>query len=255
MPKINRYPITIEKETTSIANAGELAVALDVLQGQYDRDVLTQLQPHLVEIIANASGLLTILRSLSIDDQLFLIRSIGQDLASVIQSASALRDLLAVLADTEVESALIATLGSKGLRRLISTGTELAEVLEWVYGDQDSQVISLLGDSYMRRLCRHASDLSAILHNLDFEVQDKLLEKLGWSFIVDLVRDGYDLATLLRSLPPESSDKLLHHFSASQLVELIGNPDEWDYLFKRLEPAEADTIMGMLNLKSPQEAH
>ena len=41
-----RYPVTIDQETVQIGSASELAVALDVLQGQHDRAVLTQLQPH-----------------------------------------------------------------------------------------------------------------------------------------------------------------------------------------------------------------
>jgi hypothetical protein len=37
---ITRYPITIDGETASIGSAAELAVALDVLQGQHDHETL-----------------------------------------------------------------------------------------------------------------------------------------------------------------------------------------------------------------------
>ena len=254
MPQINRYPLTIDGETVSIGAANELAVALDVLQGQYDREALVQLAPHLAEIIGHASGFLTILRSLSVDDRIYLIQAIGPDLVEVIQNAAHLRDLLAVLTDQSVEAALLTTLGSAGLRRLIVTGAELAEVLEWVYGDEDALTLKLLGHAYVRRLCRHASDLGAILRNIDFALQATLLEQLGWPFVVNLVKDGYDLATLLRALPPDHSAQLLHHFSATQLVELIGNADEWTYLFQRLEPAEAELMLDLFNLRKDQEA-
>jgi hypothetical protein len=249
MPSINRFPVTIAEETVTIGTANELSVALDVLQGQYDRETLVQLRPHLAEIIKNAAGLLTILRSLSVEDRIFLIQELGSGLGDVIQSAAALRDLLAVVADQQVERALLTTLGSDGLRRLIMTGTELAEVLEWVYGAEDSLTLQLLGIPYLRRLCRHSGDLSAILRSIDFNLQAALLEQLGWPFVIDLVKDGYDLAGLIRALPPEDSAQLLHHFSAAQLVALIGNADEWTYLFQRLEPAEAELMLDRFNLR------
>ena len=248
MPQKNRYPVTIDGETVAIGSASELAVALDVLQGQYDRVTLEQLRPHLAEITGHASGLLTVLRSLSVGDQIYLIQAIGPDLVGVIQNAGHLRDILAVVAEQSVEAALLSTLGADGLRRLIMTGTQLAEVLEWVYGDEDALLLQQLGDATVRRLCRHAYDLGAILKNIDFALQASLLEQLGWDFVTALVKDGYDLAGLLRALPPEHSAKLLHHFSAAQLVELIGNADEWTYLFQRLEPAEADMMLELFKL-------
>jgi hypothetical protein len=246
---IIRYPITIEGETTCIGTANELAIALDVLQGQYDHEALVQLQPHLAEIIANAHGFMTVMRSLALDDQLYLIQAIGPDLVGVMQTASHLRDQLATMFVQSAEEALLTTLGAKGLRRLILTGKELAEVLEWVYGQCDSLVLDLLGDDTLRRLSCHASDLSAILHNLDYSLQARLLALLGWPYILDLVRDGRDLACLLRALPPAHSQQLLRHFSGEQLKALIGNAHEWVYLYQRLEPAEAAVISSLLNIQ------
>jgi hypothetical protein len=249
MPVLNikRYPITIDGEMTQIGTANELAVALDVLQGQFDREALLQLRPHLAAIIAHASGFMTVMKSLSSEDLLYLIQSIGPDLAEVLQSARRLRDILATLAEQQVEETLLTTLGRAGLQRLIMTGEELAEVLEWVYGDCDALALELLGDDYVRGLCRHASDLSAILRHIDFSLQARLLDQLGWPFVVGLVKDGYDLASLLRALPPATSEGLLHHFSGPQLKELIGNATEWTYLYQRLEPAEADLLLSTLN--------
>lgn len=243
---INRYPITIAGETTHIGTANELSIALDVLQGQSDREALVQLAPHLGEIIAHASGLLAVMRSLSVENQIYLIQAIGPDLVDVMQNAVHLRDILATLFDPGVEAALLSALDSSGLRQLIQTGPELAEVLEWVYGECDELALDLLGDDAIRQLCRHAADLSAILHSLDFSVQARLLERLGWPFVVGLVNGGRDLAYLLRALPPENSAQLLHHFSGQRLRELIGNASEWNYLYQRLEPAEADLLLGLL---------
>ncbi|MDR3575162.1 MAG: hypothetical protein P4L50_14985 [Anaerolineaceae bacterium] len=248
-PKINRYPIVIDGETAFIGTANELSIALDVLQGQYDRQALVQLQPHLAEIISHANGLITVLRSLSVEDRIFLIQALGPSLVDVVQSAVRLRDILAIVSDQDVEEKLLITLSTGGLRRLIMTGEELAEVLEWVYGEQDALMLELLGDDYVRQLCRHATDLSAILRNIDFSLQAKLLDALGWPFIVNLVKDGYDLASLMRALPPELSAKLLDHFSAERLLDLIGNADEWTYLYQRLEPAEADLMLSRFNNK------
>ena len=243
---IKRYPITIEGQTTWIGTAGELSVALDVLQGQFDRQALEQLQPHLAEIIANAAGCCAVLKSLSVEDQVFFIQALGRDLAAVLQDARHLRDLLAITAQVEVEEALIQTLGTSGLKCLILTAENLAEVLEWVYGECDALTLELTGIDALRQLCRNASDLSAILRSLDHTQQAGLLEQLGWAFVPGLVHDGRDLAYLLRALPPESSERLLKHFSPSQLREIIGNAQDWAYLYQRLEPEEAKILVGLL---------
>ena len=244
--KIKRYPVTIDGETAQIGTASELAVALDVLQGQFDRQALTQLSPHLAEIIAHAPGFMLVMKSLSSEDQLYLIQSIGPDLAQVLQDARHLRDILATMAEQQVEEALLTTLGQAGLQHLILTGPELAEMLEWVYGDCDKLALDLLGEAYVRGLCRHATDLSAILRNVDFALQARQLEQLGWPFVTGLVKDGYDLAALLRALPPASSAGLLQHYSGPQLKTLIGNEREWTYLYQRLEPAEAEMLVKAL---------
>ena len=245
--QINRYPINIEGETVSIGTANELAIALDVLQGQYDSQALSQLEPHLAEIIANPQGLMLALRSLGKPDQIHLIQSIGKDLPRIVQSASKFRDQLATMAEQDVEELLLTTLGQSGLRQLIHTGRELAEVLEWVYGECDALLLDLLGETYVAHLCRHASDLSAILFRLDAVLQDRLIDQLGWPRITHLVRDGHDLAALVRALPPTASEKLLSHFSAAELKAIIRNPQDWEYLYQRLEPAEAEFLMGWIN--------
>ncbi len=249
MAAVNRYPITFDGDTISVGSANELAIALDVLQGQHDRATLEQVGPHLAEVIRHASGLMLIMRSLSIDDRVFLIQKLGGSLVEVIGDAEHLRDLLAVLADPKVESTLLNTLGQAGLQRLIMTGTALAEVLEWVYGAEDSLLLELLGEEYLRQLCRHAVDLSAIIKNIDFDLQGRLLEQLGWPFIINLVRDGRDLALLVRALPPEHSARLLRHYSAEQLVALIGNAEDWAYLYQRLEPAESELLLNLLHVR------
>ena len=243
---INRFPLIFNGESVLIGTANELAIALDVLQGQSDHEALIQLEPHLTEIIGNANGLMTVIRSLSLDNQIFLIQVIGPDLGDVIQNAACLRDILAVVSDPRMEITILTTLGSSGLRSLLETGPELSDVLEWVYGECDSLVIDLLGKDYFRRLMRSASDLSNVLRNVDTPLQARILEHLGWSFVVNLVKDGYDLAYLLRTLPPVNSDQLLHHFSGQQLISLIGNRTEWNYLYQRLEPAEADMLLSRI---------
>jgi len=249
LAEIARYPIAIDGETVQIGTANELAIALDVLQGQRDRETLVQLRPHLAGIIAHARGLITVMRALTTDDQIYLIESIGPDLASVMRPAAHLRDLLASIADMRVEEALLRALGVTGLRQLIVSAEELAEVLEWVYDQCDSLVLELLGLDAVRRLCRRASDLSAILRSLDHARQEELVDQLGWAFIADLVRDGRDLAYLLRALPPAHSERLLRRYTRQQLTALIGNTRDWTYLCQRLEPAEADFLFGLLGVE------
>jgi hypothetical protein len=246
---MKRYPITIDQETVPIGTAAELSVALDVLQGQHDREVLTQLRPHLAQIIPQAKDLFAVMKSLSAEDQVYLIQALGADLAGIMQDAAHLRDLLATLADEKVETALLDTLGTHGLRALILTAGELAEVLEWVYGQTDELTLERIGLDYVRDLARNASDLSALLHSLDHGLQAKLIDALGWEFCLGLVRDGRDLAALLRALPAATSGRLLQHYDRAQLVHLIGNARDWTYLYQRLEPAEAETVTQLLGLK------
>ena len=190
------------------------------------------------------------LKSLSSDDQVFLIQALQGNLTGIIQNASHLRDLLATLADEKVETALLQTLGSDGLRSLILTAEELAEVLEWVYGQTDELALDLLGLDHVRNLSRDAADLSAILHSLDAVHQARLVDQLGWKFCLGLVRDGRDLAYLLRALPSTVSERLLKHYNPVQLAKLIGNSRDWVYLYQRLEPAEADFITNLLGLEN-----
>jgi hypothetical protein len=246
---MSRYPITIDQETVQIGSAAELAVALDVLQGQYDRVVLTQLQPHLSRIIQKGNHFLTVMKSLSADDQIFLIQSLEGSLVSIMQDAAHLRDLLASLAEEKVETALLQSLGSEGLRSLILNAEELAEVLEWVYGQTDELALELLGLDTVRNLSREATDLSAILRSLDPGLQARLVDQLGWEFCLGLVRDGRDLAYLLRALPAAVSERLLKHYEPEKLARLIGNSRDWKYLYQRLEPEEADFITHFLGLE------
>ena len=246
--KSSQYPITLDGETASIGTAAELVVALDVLQGQHDRQVLSQLRPHLAALMPQARDFLAVMRSLSPADQVYLVEALGADLAAILQQARFLRDLLATLAEEKVETALLSTLGRSGLRALILTAGELAEVLEWVYGQADAQTLDLLGLDYVRHLCRTGADLGAILRSLDPGLQARLVDQLGWEFVLGLVRDGRDLAALLRALPASVSDRLLVHFPRPQLEEIIGNARDWTYLYQRLEPEEARTITKLLAL-------
>ena len=243
------YPITIDKQTVQISTAAELAVALDVLQGQFDLEVLTQLQPHLSHIITMPGDLFTVMKSLSADDQVFLIQALGRNLLGILQEASHLRDLLAALSEDEVEITLLNTLGRDGLRSLILTAEELSEVLEWVYGQTDELALELLGLDYVRNLSRDAIDLSAILRGLDGEAQSRLIDQLGLEFCLGLIRTGRDLAYLLRALPPNVSERLLDHYSQDELIGLINNSRDWTYLYQRLEPAEAEFIIHKIGLE------
>lgn len=244
--EVRHYAITIDDETALIGTANELAVALDVLQGQHDRAVLEQLAPHLAEIIRGPAGLLLVLKYLSPQDQLYLVDTIGPALAGVIQEARHLRDLFATMSVVEVERRILETLGTRGLRMLISTGKELAEVLEWLYGQCDQLLLDLLGVDNVRSIIRNGDQLALVLNSLEEGGQQDLIEKLGWERVVSLVADGRDLAYLLRALPPALSARLLSHYSREQLMSLIGNRRDWAYLYDRLESAEAESLLAKL---------
>ncbi len=240
------YPVTIDGETAQIGTAAELVVALDVLQGQHDRQVLAQLAPHLAEIIAQPEGLTNTFRVLVPDDRLYLIEALGPRLAGLVQSASALRDILAMLAETAVEEALLKAIGGDALRNLLATPEEAADVFEWIYGDCDRLLLELLGVDHLRTLFQSGYDLSLLLHALEAPAQELLLARLTWERVVALVRDRRDLAHLLRALPPQMSERLLAHFSPEQLRPLVGNERGWRYLQGYLQPEELAYLTDLL---------
>ncbi|MHB0857883.1 MAG: hypothetical protein ACYC5M_09965 [Anaerolineae bacterium] len=235
---IPRYPLTIDGDTWEVGTAAELAVALDVLQGRHDRDVLEQLAPHLPAIVVAPGDLMALFRGLAPPDRVFLIESLSSHLADILGSAGALRDLLATLAEVEVEECLLTTLSAEGLAQLVQSAADLAEVLEWVYGACDRQVLDLLGLPRLRGLLADGSDLSVVLHSLSPAHQAWLLDALGWEQVAALVLTRRDLTLLLRALPGDLSRRLLDHLPGPRLADLIGNPRGWDYLCARLEAGE-----------------
>jgi len=241
-----QYSITIEGETALISTAAELVVALDVLQGQHDRLVLQQLQPHLAEIVGDPQGLYTTLKVLAPDDQLYLIDALGPRLVGVVQRAGALRDILATLADARVEEQMVKTLGSDGLEALIGSVEDLAGVLEWVYGSCDQLVLQLLGTQFLKDIVQSGYELSLVLHSLDHARQMELIEMLGWPRVQSLVHNLRDLAHLLRALPGELSTHLLTRFTRDPLWGLIRDDHGLRYLRRYLEADEAaclDTLL------------
>ena len=245
---ITRYPLTLDGDTTRIGTAPELAIALDVLQGQHDRAMLEQLRAHLAEIVNTPQGFARVLAALAPDDQIFLIDAIGARLADTLQEARHLRDIFAATSVVAVEQKLLDTLGAPGLRALIHTAEELAEILEWLYGECDRQAIELIGVAHLKQVIRHASDLCIVLHALDASGKRDLIERIGWSNVIHLVRDGVDLAHLARTLSSELTARLLAEFTREQLIALIGNARDWQYLWARLENAERQLIATKLRV-------
>jgi hypothetical protein len=243
-----RYPVTIDGETATISTAQELAIMLDVLQGQHDRDVLAQLRDHLADVMGGARGFTLTLKSLSSADQLYLIDAIGARLAEVLQDSRYLRDIFATMADVGIEKKMLDTLGGVGLRKLVHTAEELGQVLEWLYKECDQQAIELVGTAYLKQIIRRASDLCVVLDALDAEGKKNLLDRISWTKVGLLVSDGIDLAQMMRALPHELSHKLLVTMTREQLIAIIGNPHDWEYLWNRLEPKECQLIAEKLGV-------
>jgi hypothetical protein len=247
-----RFPITIDGEAADIGTVGELMVALDVLQGQHDRAVLEQLRPRLADVIGSPQGLHAVLKVLEPEDQMYLVEALGPRLVDVVQRATALRDILATLAESGVEEKLLQTLGADGVRALIGSAEELAGVLEWVYGASDWLVLQLLGADSVNRLFQNGYELSLVLHSLDHARQQDLIDWLGWDHVVFLVHDRRDLAHLLRALPADLSNRLLTHFTEAQLWSIIQDEHGRRYLYNYLETAEVDYLSKVLEVNDAE---
>lgn len=246
--RVDGYPITIDGETRNVRNAGELKIALDVLQGGRDREVLEQLAPHLAQVIATPEGLDAVLKSLAVEDQVFLLETVAPQLPALLRETRWLRDILAWTATREVEEALVHGLGRDGLRALIQDAEDLAEVLEWVYGGVDRAVLETFGSDDVRRLIRSGADLAEVLTNVDADAKTWVLDAVGWERAATLLRDGRDLAHLVRALPAGLAGRLLDELGAERVAELIGNADDWRYLVDRLETKEAEHLYALLGV-------
>jgi hypothetical protein len=247
---IARYPLTVATETVYIGTTRELAVALDTLGKQYDRIVLEQLRPHLAQIISDPLDVTLLIKSLSLDDQLYLIEALGPGLANSFREARYLSHFMATSRDAQVETKVLVTLGREGLRALITTPEELADVAQWFYGRSAPQLLELLGNAYLKSLFKNGYQLSIVLDSLDHTAQDDLLKRLKWEQIVTLVRDSRDLAHLLRTLVDRDSARLLDHYTREQLITIIGSASDWKYLNDHLDTVILERMYRKLGASS-----
>ncbi|MCE5237488.1 hypothetical protein LLH23_03245 [bacterium] len=243
---MNEYRITIEGETATVANAEELVVALDVLQGDHDRAVLEQLRPHLPALVRGPRHLQRLLKVLQPEDQLFLLACVGPVLPEALEDGPALRDLLVILAEERVKEALLTGLGAEALRRLIETPEQLAEVLQWTYGHGDVTVLDLLGPAFLCDLLEDGYALSLALNALETDGQHRLIAMLGWDHVVGLVGSARDLAHLMRALPVELSHRLVAQLPAERVRALVGNARHWRSIEPFLEAAERACLRARL---------
>jgi hypothetical protein len=247
-----RYPVLIDGETALVGNAAELAVVLDVLQGEHDRAVLEQLAPHLPAILVNTRGLQTIMRSLVPADQFFLVETLAGSLAEIITDAAGLRDLLAMLAEREVEEALLHGIGGARLRELATSPRELADLLEWVYGESDGLLLDMLGKAHLNHLFTSGTELAIVLSMLGQAQQRTLIEILGWQTALALIHNRHDLMQMCAVLPASLSAELLNRLPAEKLRALVRDFKGWRELTGALEHAEIDLLRARLEVPYAQ---
>lgn len=250
--KVQEFPLVIHGERVLIANAGELAAALDVLQGQYDREALEQLKPHLVEILRGPDGLAMVLKNLIPEHQIFLFQALGRDLVNVVGTPESLSRILSMLSEHYVEKALITLLGSRGLRKIIHTPDELASVLEWIYGRLDELVLSLVGEDFLCSIFQNGYELSLVLYSLEHESQARLIKILGWERIVAMIHSREDLAYLIRALPARAGFELLQKSDPDKIRSFIRDSEDLEYLHRYMEQEESQLLKKILEEKNAQ---
>ncbi|MEI6502220.1 MAG: hypothetical protein WCP21_14485, partial [Armatimonadota bacterium] len=186
------------------------------------------------------------------DDQLLLIECLGDTLPATVQRATALRDIMAMLAEEKVEEALLQTLGTKGLRGLIETPEQFAEVLQWVYGQCDALALDLLGAEFLRDLLETGQEISLALTALETSSQQKLLEALGWNHVTEALHDERDVRYLLQTLPCELSRKLLEAIPPTRLRQLVKGERDWRAVEPFLEASEQELLRSRLEASDAQ---
>jgi hypothetical protein len=242
---VERIKIEIEGLETDVGSAAELAAVFDVLSGQYDRLVIEKLDTDLPGIIANGKGFYQVLKSLSPENSLYILETLGEKTGLLFSNARELAEVLAFLSLAETEKKLLELIGTQRLREIIKCPEELAEILEWVYEDTDKSVIGLLGGEYLANFFRSGTELSLVLNCLDAYGQALLIDLTGWSRLAGLSRSWQDLAFLLRALPSVLSKKYLSEFKPETVKELMANAGDWERIKKFLEPDEEALLKNM----------
>jgi hypothetical protein len=238
----NSLEIRMGHEATLVETADELVAILDVLQGQHDREVLKQLEKDLHLLIRNSKELYKVVSILHFEDQIYLFRILGDNLAKIIGKGSGLRDLLAYISEDETEKVLIETLGPAGIQKLITSAVELAEVLEWVYGSMDLTIVSYLTIDSIQRIVKSGREMSLILNALDPVSQRNLIAQLGTDFIDKLIHQTEDFAYLMRALPFETSRHLVDSMTGDKIKDLIRSTEDLAYLNRYLDESEQEYL-------------
>jgi hypothetical protein len=251
-----RYPIFFGGEKAEIGTIDELMVALDVLNRKHDRAILQQLAGVLGRIVAIGNrpapvNLKILLKALSAEDRLYVIEQIGDRLQLLIGTAVELRNLLVSLTHLEVEAAILNTIGGQGLRQMVVTSQQLWEILEWLYGENDVLLFKLLGRGHLRRLITHGHELAEILRRIDPVRQAPTIEVVGWDFALGLLRNEVDLREILSSLCTQASAALIERLPSERIVALAGSQFGWYELGRRLSPSKAQ----LLSKKLQGESH
>ena len=146
---MKEFFITIDGEQTGISETAELLAVLDVLNGEEDNEVLSQLGSSLRQIIRNGKELKSVIQVLSHENRLFLYQQLGENLAEIISEARFLSEILAAVPQKESDEALFGVLGRDGIHKLVKSADDLAMVLEWVYDDCDDLFIEIAGIEFV----------------------------------------------------------------------------------------------------------
>lgn len=236
------FEIKIGQDAARLETADELVAILDVLQGQHDREVLLQLEGDLHLLIRNSKELFKVISVLHFEDQIYLFEVLGTHLAGIIGKGSGLRDLLAFISEDRAEKALIETLGSTGIQKLITNAVELAEVLEWVYGSMDLTIINYLTIPSIKKIVKGGREMSLILNALDPVSQRKLIDELGLAFMLRLIHQTEDFAYLMRALPFETSKHLVDSMNGDKIRDVIRSKEDLSYISRYLDRQEQEYL-------------
>jgi hypothetical protein len=243
-----RHPVGVDGERAEIGDAAELAVAVELLGPGRSGEVLAQLAPDLPAILGGPEGLLQTVRALDPADRPLLFSLLGEALPPLVRGARRLGELLALTAAPAVEEQLLRALGPAVLRSYAGNARDLAEMLQWVYGECDRLLLELLGAEHLGAVLGSAADLAHALHALDPGGQRRLLELLGPGHAARLVADARDLARVLHALPRDAARELLDGFTPEELVARIGGEREWRRLCRRLADDEAQLLFARLGV-------
>ncbi|GET37129.1 hypothetical protein [Microseira wollei] len=203
--------ISYEDDTVELETAEELFVALELTPIEADKEILSQIEEGILDLVKTDEQFLLILEKV-LDtrgaSKAPYLKCFGTKLSQVVTKGSTLFKALSLLANESDQEYFLHCLGQEAIRKCICNINDLVEALTWLYGKMDILFINLIGWDFVLRFVNSGRSLGALMKVLSQKEEQELLERMGWQAVIDCIQDPEDLMAAFIGLE-QQSDRLL----------------------------------------------